>query len=371
LTQLLDRALRNKRSDLLIRAAAGEQTAAFQLFGLPWSLEGLGPSLDNPELLQRIERTVLRPTGNPVAFADNESIKWIETAADLEAAFLSSVRDTQGRLWSDFEDEVDGIWCSIAALAWEVEERPEASSAPLEQLFRIVSQTEKSTLAFLDLAWADAFATGRVLVIECINEDWRFRAPEHWRHKPPFAATAARRSLQAATRGHRTVREKLTASLLKEDASSILAPFGNLARAFDLFGDFAKPPLPASVPIFDVDLPTAPQRLGEPAQRPSQRLYLLSGQLSEKLRSPASFKGVGPRSREVARLEKALVVWFRSELVHQRRMTREAAWAAIAAEAKSRTGIADGWGKMAKRVWDECAPDEWRRAGRPRRRAPE
>ena len=45
----------------------------------------------------------------------------------------------------------------------------------------------------------------------------------------------------------------------------------------------------------------------EPAKRPPQRLYLLSGQLSEKLRAPASFKGVGPRSKEVARLEKALL----------------------------------------------------------------
>jgi hypothetical protein len=152
----------------------------------------------------------------------------------------------------------------------------------------------------------------------------------------------------------------------------IPAPFDNLARAFDFFGDFAKPLLPASAPIFGVDLSTArPQTSGEPAKRPPQRLYLLSGQLSEKLRVPASFKGVGPRSKDVARLEKALVVWFRSELVHQRRMIREAAWAAIESEAKSRTGIAAGWGKMAKRVWDECAPDEWRRAGRPRRNATE
>ena len=52
----------------------------------------------------------------------------------------------------------------------------------------------------LDLAWADAFATGRVLVVERINEDWRFRAPGHWRSKPPFAATAPRRALAAATR---------------------------------------------------------------------------------------------------------------------------------------------------------------------------
>jgi hypothetical protein len=152
----------------------------------------------------------------------------------------------------------------------------------------------------------------------------------------------------------------------------IPAPFGNLARAFDLFGDFAKPLLPASAPIFGVDLSTArPQTPGESAKRPPQRLYLLSGQLSEKLRAPASFNGVGPRSKEVARLEKALVAWFRSEFAHQRRMTREAAWAAIEVEAKSRTGIAVGWGKMAKRIWDECAPDEWRRAGRPRRIATE
>jgi hypothetical protein len=146
------------------------------------------------------------------------------------------------------------------------------------------------------------------------------------------------------------------------------APFGNVAGAFDLFGDFAKPLLPPSAPIFGVDLSTArPQTPGEAAKRSAQRLYLLSGQLSEKLTASVSFRGLGPRSKEVARLEKALVVWFRSELVRQRRMTREAAWAAIAAEAKSRTGIADGWGKMARRVWDECAPDEWRRAGRPRR----
>jgi hypothetical protein len=116
------------------RADAGEQKAAFQLFGLPWSFEGLGPSLNDPETLQRIERTVLGPAGNPVAFAANEEIKWIETAAELEAAFLSSARDTHGRRWADFADQADAIWCSIVALVWEVDERPDASSAALDDL---------------------------------------------------------------------------------------------------------------------------------------------------------------------------------------------------------------------------------------------
>ena len=77
LSELLDPLLRNKRDDLLVRIAAGEQTAAFQLFGLPRSLDGLGRSLEDPGILQRIERTVLSPAGSPVAFAESWEVKWI------------------------------------------------------------------------------------------------------------------------------------------------------------------------------------------------------------------------------------------------------------------------------------------------------
>ena len=134
----------------------------------------------------------------------------------------------------------------IAALAWEVDERPDTQSATLEELFRNVRQAEESALASLDLAWADAFATGRVLVVERINEDWRFRAPGHWLSKPPFAATAPRSSLTTATREHGRLRKQLTARFYKADAPLILTPYGNVARAFDLFSSFAKPFLPPS-----------------------------------------------------------------------------------------------------------------------------
>ena len=98
--------------------------------------------------------------------------------------------DRPGPISESCADEISGL---IAALAWEVENVQADKLQALQEAFGSDRQAEASALASLHLA-ADAFATGRVLVVERINEDWRFRAPGHWLSKPPFAATAPRRS---------------------------------------------------------------------------------------------------------------------------------------------------------------------------------
>ena len=359
---------RARRDELLNRATAGDQNAAFQLFGFPWSLEGLGPTLDDPQVLQRIEQAVLGSTGRPATFSENEEIRWIESDAALEAAFLSSLRDTNDRRWTDFVEQAVAIWSEIAALESGIDDDPAPSFAALDELFDLVRRTEDATLRCLDTAWTDAFETGRVLVVEGKEEGWRFRAPGHWQPAPPFALIAPHQKLAAAKRNYDALRRRLKARLPKTDSHATINAFRKIERAVDLVGSFSKPLLPDLEVSRGIASP--PNHLDAPIgakKRSAKRLYLLSGQLSKTLRAPVSFEGVGPRSKETRLLEEDLLTWFRNTIRNQPRMTRDQAMAAIAAEATSRTGITDGWGRMAKRVWDAGAPSAWRQAGRPRR----
>lgn len=356
---------------------------------MPWSLSRLSEGDLTARSLEALEFGLLR-NGTQRAYRDGVEIPWIDCAEDLEAQFLERLTDAHGREWSEFEAGATSILARVAASDSQDKSLAALSDDDLFDARSVAGLVLDGRTDARDRAWPEAFASGRIIVFERVGQGLRLRPPSSWISAPPFEcdplaeqAASASRIQDAANaligkRHFAGISDAVQLGALRAAGSAAVSASLDTVRTQDkrstpsptdegeLSGPRGFPPyriLPngASSPFSDLPRDDDPRSFA----------YLIAGDLPPNWLTPDAEGAIsgGPLKPSERRIERDLQAWFRGEIARGRRWDRKSdALADLTAQADVIAAQPGSWKRMAERAWNQCAPDEWRKPGRPRRR---
>lgn len=357
------------RDKLRLRAADGDEDARAILAFAPTQITKLGPALESPLDLVRIEKSVLDER-RPRDFCEYGRLRWITSGSTLEKEFVALVMHNE---LPDPATSASNKLSEKAALISELMGFPRVDYSPTRgswsavQCKRLLERAQHASNT-IDGLWRRAFIEGRILVFERRKATFHLRHPQDWSAAPPIEASVCanitEKTIEACQDWLIHANGKIHRMNFEEEFSNLASSPHNRLFQFEDQRYLGRPTRRETLAVSRRDAVCEDDQLK--ASR-SEFHFLITGQLPSEMIGECAdrFKGKGPRNRNARQLEEQLRIWFKTWIDQQSERPRKTfALQVIIAEAERRTSIGEGWKRMAERIWKDCAPEEWKTPGR-------
>lgn len=336
-----------------------------------WSLDALGPVLNDPHCLAAVNDVVVDHGARLTLTKTGEPLHWIVGREALAEAYLAHLSAADGQRWSTLSEALEEMWSMppwrsaeeiraaqrtkhvLAAsadrllmrepkpiehfeLSGDWEEACQFFTTPHDLITRYL---RNRALDALEGCWHRAFVEGRIVVFREEHGRWILDAPHVWQTSPPFPCRSLRDLYDAFIE-----RPALAPNPMLEEVYGVCRALGRL--------------------------PLRQETLRASESAGPTYAFLLSNTCAPLSQDRAAAKALGgPRSQDRRRVHREVRAWFQAEIAAGRSWNRKKQQALkdLAAKAQDVSGVNGGWGNIADNIWAEVAPQEWRQGGAARK----